>query len=439
MNRSSDPKKESDQQAELESQFILRLPHVSKVIFAVVFFNSKLLYSFFLKEPAKVLRELIQSGANSLKDRLSIRIENDMRTGEVRLDHMLLHAKVVDFPTIIESLKTIDNKTFYKTADICQMLICKEEDDQTTTDEETPSKSKKKDPNKVDKKFLYPHGITPPMKNVRKRRFRKTLKKKYVEAPEIEKEVKRLLRVDNEAVNVKWEVINEEEEKMKTNIKEEPGLESQIQIKQEKPEHPTSSKQNVDVGEHDIFGSAVSDSEEETNINVMEMEDTSRLSADDSRLSDTISQGVNNRANSSQEFVTQFSREMFSDRNIKEESSSFDFEAMDDAKASFEFRNENQYGKENVSKENIRERMDALSKELADLKTRRQQQEMEINNIENMALRQRLQDIIDNLLTEQLQKEHEVNFSYCTMFVNIMGVIIFFFFFQYDELRRMLQ
>lgn len=68
------------------------------------------------------------------------------------------------------------------------MLICKEEDDQTTTDEESPAK-RKKDPHKVDKKFLWPHGITPPLKNVRKRRFRKTLKKKYVEAPEIEKEV----------------------------------------------------------------------------------------------------------------------------------------------------------------------------------------------------------------------------------------------------------
>ena len=69
------------------------------------------------------------------------------------------------------------------------MLICKEEDDHTTTDEESPSKTKKKDPNKVDKKFLWPHGITPPMKNVRRRRFRKTLRKKYAEAPEIEKEV----------------------------------------------------------------------------------------------------------------------------------------------------------------------------------------------------------------------------------------------------------
>lgn len=123
-----------------------------------------------------------------------------MRHGEVRVDHWLMTAKVVDLPTIVESLKTIDSKGFYKTADICQMLCCKEEDDQTTTDEDSPQK-KKKDPNKVEKKYLWPHGVTPPTKNVRKRRFRKTLKKKYVEAPEIEKEVKRLLRSDNDAVS----------------------------------------------------------------------------------------------------------------------------------------------------------------------------------------------------------------------------------------------
>jgi hypothetical protein len=41
----------------------------------------------------------------------------------------------------------------------------------------------------VDKKYLWPHGLGPPLKNCRKRRFRKTRKKKYVEAPEIEKEV----------------------------------------------------------------------------------------------------------------------------------------------------------------------------------------------------------------------------------------------------------
>lgn len=136
-----------------------------------------------------------------MKDRVTIKIENDLRHGEVRVDHYLLTAKVVDLPTIVESLKTIDGKGFYKTADICQMLLCKEEDDQSV-DEDSPQKLKKKDPNKVEKKYLWPHGITPPTKNVRRRRFRKTLKKKYVEAPEIEKEVKRLLRIDNDAVSL---------------------------------------------------------------------------------------------------------------------------------------------------------------------------------------------------------------------------------------------
>lgn len=211
-------------------------------------------YLHIFQEPAKILRELIQSGANNLKDRLSIRIESDMRTGEVRLDHMLLHAKVVDFPTIIESLKTMDNKTFYKTADICQMLLCKEDDDQTTTtDEELPSKAKKKDPNRVDKKYLYPHGLTPPMKNVRKRRFRKTLKKKYVEAPEIEKEVKRLLRVDNEAVNVKWEVINEDEDKSKIVVKEEQGSETKVMSKVKPETNIETNQQSVDVGMYKNF------------------------------------------------------------------------------------------------------------------------------------------------------------------------------------------
>lgn len=37
------------------------------------------------------------------------------------MDRVPLAAKLVDLPCIIESLKTIDKKTFYKTADICQV------------------------------------------------------------------------------------------------------------------------------------------------------------------------------------------------------------------------------------------------------------------------------------------------------------------------------
>lgn len=168
---------------------------------------------------------------------------------------------------------------------------------------------------------MLPHGITPPTKNIRRRRFRKTLKKKYVEAPEIEKEVKRLLRIDNEAVKVTWEVICEDEDQ-KPNVVSASGS-----IKPKRENTNSNNSQSVDVAEHDIFGEAVSDSEEEdeeTHVNVMDMDDTSRVSGDLdllSRISDSNSmitevpyseQSANPPvAPNNSALVTQFSREMF--------------------------------------------------------------------------------------------------------------------------------
>merc|ERR1712156_357283 len=96
---------------ELEDQFILRLPI----------------------EPAKALKEALRSGANNLQERLSIKLEPEkgtldprLRRGNIAFDDWNMSAKVVDLPTIIESQKTIDRKTFYKIADISQMVVCKE-------------------------------------------------------------------------------------------------------------------------------------------------------------------------------------------------------------------------------------------------------------------------------------------------------------------------
>lgn len=78
------------------------------------------------QDVARELRAAIQEGNTNLKDRLHIKMENDTRYGEVRFDGYLMYGKVVDLPTIIESLKTIDNKNFYKTADICHMVSARE-------------------------------------------------------------------------------------------------------------------------------------------------------------------------------------------------------------------------------------------------------------------------------------------------------------------------
>lgn len=351
-------KGEVDSPAELESQFILRLP----------------------SEPAKVLREAVRTNS-SLKDRFAIQIDNDMRHGQVRVDHYLLGAKVVDLPTIVESLKTMDSKSFYKTADICQMLICKEDDDQTTTDEDSPQK-KKKDPNKVEKKYLWPHGITPPTKNVRKRRFRKTLKKKHLEAPEIEKEVKRLLRIDNDAVSVKWEVINEEDDKVNkgTVVKNEQEI-------------------NKTVAELDIFGGDVSDSEDEEHLNVLDvLDENSRNSADDSHLTDSNSV-LNNSAD--HKLLTEFSSDMFKEMQNSPSNTLNEMDYYQQSTSNIS------YSDTQITQGQLQARIEEIGAHLNELKMRRQQQELKIENIENLALRQRFQEMLDRLLQEQIEKEHE--------------------------------
>ena len=65
-----------------------------------------------------------------------------------------------------------------------QMLLCPTGEEDSGDEDETLKKKDK------DKKYQFGHGITPPLKNARKRRFRKVLKKKYQEQPEIEKEVR---------------------------------------------------------------------------------------------------------------------------------------------------------------------------------------------------------------------------------------------------------
>ena len=108
-------------------------------------------------------------------------------------------------------------KTSYKTVDVCQILVSTVDSDLYPPVEEpvaatNPKASKKKDKDK-EKKFVWNHGITLPLKNVRKRRFHKTAKKKYIESPDVEKEVKWLLSTDAEAISTLWEIIAEDETK----------------------------------------------------------------------------------------------------------------------------------------------------------------------------------------------------------------------------------
>lgn len=50
--------------------------------------------------------------------------------------------------------------------------------------------------------YIYPHGITPPLRHVRKRRFKPRLNKQAIEI--VERQVDRLIAQDNEADSVKY-------------------------------------------------------------------------------------------------------------------------------------------------------------------------------------------------------------------------------------------
>ncbi|XP_059241531.1 transcription initiation factor TFIID subunit 7-like isoform X2 [Mustela nigripes] len=193
---------------ELENQFILRLP----------------------LEHASAVRKILHSRSVAMKNKLKIDLSSDGRHAVVDVEDVSLAAKVVDLPCVIGSLKTLDKKTFYKTADISQMLVCTADGDLHSSPEEpvtsTDLKVIRKNEKERQKKYVWKHGITPPLKNVRKKRFRKTTKKltdfkqieeisfpEYIESPDVEKEVKRLLCSDAEAVSARWEVIAEGETK----------------------------------------------------------------------------------------------------------------------------------------------------------------------------------------------------------------------------------
>ena len=58
------------------------------------------------------------------------------------------------------------------------------------------ARNKKYNGTKDSRRFQLLGGIAPPLKNVKKRRFRKIIRKRHCEAPEVEKELKKLLRDD---------------------------------------------------------------------------------------------------------------------------------------------------------------------------------------------------------------------------------------------------
>lgn len=361
VNEDKIPEAPADGPVELESQFILRLPPV----------------------PAASLRATVASGV-SLKDRLNIQVEPDMRHGKVRFDGWSLPAKIVDLPTVIESHKTLDKKNFYKTADICQMMICKEE-----VDAEQPELDEGKKGKDRDKRFLCPHGITAPLKNVRKKRFRKTLKKKFVDVPEIEKEVRRLFRTDAEAISVRYEVVNADDEK------------NEARGTGDMSAALNNNSHSIDIGEHDLFGEILSSSDEE-DTRADESNEDSRMSGS----SKFPSQKESNQGASTSGYLTEFTKGILGQDQDESsnQSPSFDMTTESTSAAAAVAALTEETDQET---EGLVLKLKELEAEIRDIQSRRRQQEQEIETIENESLRKRFQTLIDNYLEQEADKQRQ--------------------------------
>jgi transcription initiation factor TFIID subunit 7 len=111
-------------------------------------------------------------------------------------------ASMVELPNIIESMKSWNKKDWVKTADVCQMLLVL---GRVQTEEEAKKYPR---PSYIeDSSHRFPHGLTPPLRWVRKRRFRP--RKSYLDVERAEAEMNRLLADDDNAEATKYDLIDE--------------------------------------------------------------------------------------------------------------------------------------------------------------------------------------------------------------------------------------
>ncbi len=125
------------------------------------------------------------------------------RRGLVTVRGQKWAATMVDLPCIVEGMKSWDKKGWVKSGDICQMLLVlgKVHIDDQAKDFPLP---KEVNP----QRWQYAHGLSPPMRWVRQRRFART-KRTSVDAIEaVERRVNQLLAEDDLAIHTKFELLD---------------------------------------------------------------------------------------------------------------------------------------------------------------------------------------------------------------------------------------
>jgi transcription initiation factor TFIID subunit 7 len=135
--------------------------------------------------------------------------DKEGRRATITINGRMYAACMLDLPCVIESMKSWNKKDWVKTADVCQMLLVL---GRVQSEEEAKKFALPKEVDHI--KHKYPHGLTPPMHYVRKRRFR--YRQDHHEFEERERKVNALLHADDLAKssggNVDWQIIDSDQD-----------------------------------------------------------------------------------------------------------------------------------------------------------------------------------------------------------------------------------
>ncbi|KAI7475457.1 hypothetical protein KC351_g10067 [Hortaea werneckii] len=228
-------------------------------------------------EDADRLREAIANGKIGLKAQeqgvnVSLRfVTNDLRRAVVKVENRMYGAALVDLPCIVESMKSWDKKGWWKVADVHQMLLVL---GRVQSEEEAKNLPL---PREVDRETMqFAHGLTPPMHWVRKRRFRKRVN--YRQMENVEEEVERLLREDDE-----WE------RQAGAQVRCQEYTAAEWERLQNEPEHPEDGYEDEDM---DAEGEAVETTEQDYQQQWNQLEDEEETAALEAQLGDAFAQDL---------------------------------------------------------------------------------------------------------------------------------------------------
>ncbi|KAI9894199.1 MAG: hypothetical protein M1814_004053 [Vezdaea aestivalis] len=149
---------------------------------------------------------------------------------------------LVDLPCIIETMKSWDRKAWIKTLDVCQMLLVL---GPVKTEAEAKTISLPASVNPHTNAFA--HGLTAPMHNVRRRRFRKRISNRTIEA--VEEEVERLLDMDKDCGDegTKYEILD----------LDRLARQSEALTDEDDEEDEDNEEEDTDAEPEDYFGNGV--------------------------------------------------------------------------------------------------------------------------------------------------------------------------------------